>query len=94
MLPSWLYAHDVTCTRPGRASCGLTTDFCAPRGSPHIETFQIRREPSADAVNAWSRSVGCHAPDVHGEQWPFVFFKSLMYMSPLSNSPSSRPSRS
>ena len=51
-------------------------------------------EPSAEDVRTVCFSYGCHAPPVHGEQCPLVFFKSRMYMSPLSNSPSSRPSRS
>jgi hypothetical protein len=39
-------------------------------------------------------SVGCHCPPVQPLTCPLVFFISLMYMSPLMNSPSSFPSLS
>ena len=51
-------------------------------------------DPSAELVKTVCFSNGCHAPPVQGEQCPFVFLRSRMYMSPLSNSPSSRPSLS
>lgn len=37
-------------------------------------------------------SVGCHTPYVQPVMCPFVFFISLMYMSPRAHSPRSRPS--
>jgi len=39
-------------------------------------------------------SVGCHCPLVSPVTWPFVFFMSLMYMSPRMNSPRANPFRS
>lgn len=48
--------------------------------------------PSSEHVAAVNLSVGCHTPYVHPVTCPFVFFMSLMYMSPRAHSPRNRPS--
>ena len=62
------------------------TLFCAPRGAQVLRVHSGKL-PSALAVSTVFLSCGCHRPEVHGEQCPLVFFRSRMYMSPLSNSP-------
>ena len=87
--PSWLYAQAVTAILPGLANWGLITVFCS--------TFQVshtRIDPSSLLVIPVYLSVGCHCACVQGLMWPFVFLRSLMYMSPATLTPRSLPSRS
>jgi hypothetical protein len=50
--------------------------------------------PSSELVTAVNLSIGCQQPPLHPVMCPFVFFMSLMYMSPRAHSPSSFPSLS
>lgn len=49
---------------------------------------------SSAAVRNSSLILGCHTPDVKDATWPFVLAMSVMYMSPLTYSAFSKPSRS
>ena len=81
----------ATPRRPAPSSRGNTPETQSrnrPKAAAH------RTVPSSDDVIAVNRSVGCHVPPVSPLTWPFVLRASRMYMSPRTNSPFSRPSRS
>src|ERR1700761_3219981 len=56
-------------------------------------TSHILKVLSVPAVTHRSLLVGCHAPEVTSEMCPLVLFMSRRYISPLTNSVSSSPSR-
>lgn len=68
---------------------GTVSSHAAPIG---IQLLAYLTVPSSEQVAAVNLSVGCHTPPVQPVTCPLVFFMSLMYMSPRTHSPRSRPS--